>query len=77
MGNLTLVGKVVIFKTLTISKIVFQPSITTVPRHIVNEPEKNVEGLSSLKIKHALCNNYKGGGLKNTTITTIRFTNGS
>ena len=39
MRNLTLEGKIVIFKTLAISKIVFQSLITPVPRHIVNELE--------------------------------------
>ena len=33
MRNLTLGGKIVIFKTLLISKIVFQSLITLVPRH--------------------------------------------
>ena len=40
MRNLTLEGKIVIFKTLAISKIVFQSLITPIPRHIVNELEK-------------------------------------
>ena len=38
--NLTLEGKIVIFKTIAISKIVFQAIITTVPKHIVNELKK-------------------------------------
>ena len=33
MRNLTLEGKLVIFKTIAISKIVFQSFITTVPKH--------------------------------------------
>ena len=36
MRRLTLEGKIVIFKTIAISKIVFQAFITTVPKHIVN-----------------------------------------
>ena len=40
MRNLTLEGKIVILKNIAISKIVFQSSITTVPKHIVNELEK-------------------------------------
>ena len=32
--------KIVIFKTIAISKIVFQAFITTVPKHIVNELKK-------------------------------------
>ena len=32
--------KIVIFKTIAISKIVFQAFITTVPKHIINELKK-------------------------------------
>ena len=38
--NLTLEDKIVVLKTLAISKIVFQFLITTIPRHIINELEK-------------------------------------
>ena len=73
MRNLTLEGKIVIFKTLAISKIVFQSMITPVPRHIVNELERIQKAFlwknSSPKIKHeTLCNDYKDGGLKNIDI---------
>ena len=37
MKNLTLEGKIDIFKTIAISKIVFQAFIITVPKQIVNE----------------------------------------
>ena len=37
MRNLTLKGKIVIFKTLAIAKIFFQSLITPIPRHIVDE----------------------------------------
>ena len=40
MRKLALEEKTVIFKTIAISKIVFQAFITTVPKHIVNEPKK-------------------------------------
>ena len=40
MRRLTLEGKIVIFKTIAISKIVFQAFITTAPKHIVNELKK-------------------------------------
>ena len=40
MRRLTLEGKIVIFKTIAISKIVFQAFITTVPKHIINELKK-------------------------------------
>ena len=73
MRNLTLEGKIVIFKTLAISKIVFQSLITPVPRHIVNELEKMQKAFlwknSFPKIKHeTLCNDYEGRGLKNIYI---------
>ena len=73
MRNLTLEGKIVIFKTLAISKIVFQSMITPFPRHIGSELERIQKAFlwkhSSPKIKHgSLCNDYKGGGLKNIDI---------
>ena len=40
MRKLTLEGKIVIIKTIAISKIVFQSFITTAPKHIVNELKK-------------------------------------
>ena len=40
MRRLTLEGKIVIFKTIAISKIVFQTFITTVPKHNFNELKK-------------------------------------
>ena len=71
--NITLEGKIVIFKTLAVSKIVFQSLIIPVPRHIVNELEKIQKAFlwknSSPKIKQeTLCNDCKGGGLKNIDI---------
>ena len=68
MRKLTLEGKIVIFKTIAISKIVFQAFITTVPKYIVNEL-KQIQKVffwnnSSPKIKHeTLCNDYKAEGL--------------
>ena len=38
--KLTLEGKIVIFRTIVISNIVFQAFITTVLKHIVNELKK-------------------------------------
>ena len=73
MRNLTLEGKIAIFKTIAISKIVFQSFIATVPKHIINELEKIQKAFlwknSTPKIKHeTLCNDYKAGGLKNVDI---------
>ena len=73
MRNLTLERKIVIFKTLEVSKIVFQSMITPAPRHIVNELERIQNAIlwrnSSPKIKHeTVCNDYKGVGLKHFDI---------
>ena len=73
MRKLILEGKIVIFKTIAISKIVFQSFATAVPKHIVNELKKiqkvSFWNNSSSKIKHETrCNNYKVGGLKNGNI---------
>ena len=46
MRKLTLEAKIAIFKTIDISKIVFQSFIATVLKHIINELEKNTEGCS-------------------------------
>ena len=66
-------GKIVVFKIIAISKIVFQAFITTVSKHIVNELKKIQKAFfwnnSSPKIKHEnLCNDYKAGGSKNVDI---------
>ena len=63
MRNLTLEGKIVIFKTIAISKIVLQSFVINVPKHIENELEKIQNAFlwknATRKIKHeTLCNNY-------------------
>ena len=63
MRNLTLEGKIVVFKTKAISKVVFQSFITTVPKYVVNKHEKIQKDFSwnnsTAKIKHETrCNNY-------------------
>ena len=73
MRNLTIQGKIVVFKTIAISKIVFQSFITNIPKYIVNELEKIQKSFlwnnSTPKIKHeTVCNDYKAGGLKNFDI---------
>ena len=40
MTKLTLERKILIFKTIAISKVVFQAFVTPVPKHIVNELKK-------------------------------------
>ena len=64
MRNLTLEGKIVIFKTKEISKIVFQSFITTAPKYVVNELDQIQNAFlwnnSIAKIKHkTLCSGYK------------------
>ena len=54
-------------------KIVFPSFITTVPKYIVNENEKNTKAIlwknSTPKIKHEiLCNYCKAGGSKNVDV---------
>ena len=76
MRSLTLAGtagKIVIFKTKVISKIVFQSFITAFPKYAVNELEKIQKDFlwnnSTPKIKHeTLGNDYIAGGLKNVDI---------
>ena len=69
MRRLTSEGIIVIFKTIAISKIIFQAFITTVPKHTAIELKKIQKAFfwnnSSPKIKHeTLCNDYKAGGTK-------------
>ena len=48
--RLALVGKIVIFKTIAIPKIVFQAFITTAPKHIINELKKIQKALNFILI---------------------------
>ena len=64
--KLTVEGKIVIFKTTVISKIVLQSFITTAVKHIINELEKIQKAAlwnnSTPKINHeTLCNDYRDG----------------
>ena len=73
LRNLTLEEKILIFKTLALSKIIFQAFVTLIPIYVVTELEKIQKSFlwenSASKIKHdTLCNNYKDGGLKNVDI---------
>ena len=73
--SLTLAGKIVIFKTKMISKIVFQSFTTAFPKYVVNELEKIQKAFlcnnSIPKIKHeTLGNDYIAGGLKNVDISS-------
>ena len=62
MRNLTLEGKIIIFKTLAISKIIHLSLVTNVPTEIINELhkiQKEFRNGNNPKIKHStLCNKH-------------------
>ena len=64
--------KIIAFKTLAISKIVFLSLISKVPTEIISELEKIQKTFlwpSRSKIKNeTLCSDFKHGGLKNVNI---------
>ena len=72
MCRLTLEGKIIVFKTLAISKIVFLSLISKVPTEIISELERIQKTFlwpSKPKIKNeTLCSDFKHGGLKNVNI---------
>ena len=73
MRHLSLEGKIIIFKSLALSKIVYLALLTSVPINIIeelNEIQKKVLWSNKkCKIKHGkLRDDYKNGGLKNLDI---------
>ena len=73
LRNLTLDGKILIFKTLALSKIIFQAFVTPVPIYVVTELVKIQKSFlwenGTSKIKHDTpCNDCKDGGLKKEDI---------
>ena len=73
MRNLSTEGKMVVFKTLAISKLVYLPLLTVIPNHITDEVAKIQKSFiwhdSSPKIKHeTLRMEFKAGGLKSVDI---------
>ena len=69
MRNLTLGGRIVIFKTLVISKVVFLALLTKIPYQLVKALEKIKKSFlsknSTLKIKYeTTCTDYKDDGFK-------------
>ena len=72
MCCLTLEGKIIVFKTLAISKIVFLSLISKVPTEILIELEriqKTFLWLSKPKIEdETLSSDFKYGGLKNVNV---------
>ena len=72
--NLTLEGKIIIFKSLALSKIVYTVLMTEIPNNFIDELNKIqrhfIWGDGQPKIKHeTLRMDYKHGGLKNVDIT--------
>ena len=73
MRNLTVEGKITIFKTLAISKIIHLSLAINVPMEIINELNKMQKEFiwngNNAKIKPStLCNKYENGGSKNVDI---------
>ena len=71
--TLSLEGKITIFKSLAISKIVYLALLTIVAKNVIFDL-KEIENRflwsnKKSKIKHStLCNDYENGGLKNVDI---------
>ena len=75
MRNLTIEGKVLVFKSFAISKIVHLSLITMAPQAIINQLnniKKNfIWNGKNPKIKHStLSNSYEDGGLKDIDVFT-------
>ena len=71
--NLFLAGKITIFRSLALSKIIYLALLTIVPKSIIEElneiQKKLLWSNKKCKIKHGtLCNDHKNGGLKNVDI---------
>ena len=72
---LSLEGRIVIFKTLAISKIVYLTFLTDVSNSLIEELQKFQKSFiwhsSRLKISHkTLCTNFGNGGLKHVDISS-------
>ena len=73
MENLTLEGKIIVFKILALSKIVHLSVTSVLPKQIIEEIESIQKNFlwnwSTLKIKHStLCNSFATGDLTNIDI---------
>ena len=73
MDSLSIKGKTVVFKILTISKLVYMALLTVIPSHIIDEVAKIqkcfILNELSTKIKHeTLRMEFKAGGLINIDI---------
>ena len=68
--NLTLEGKIIIFKTLTLSKFVFLAQVLSIPNEITTTVKRIQEEFlwnpNNFKIKlETICNDFQNVGLKN------------
>ena len=71
--NLSIEGKIVVFKTLAVSKLVYLSLLTVIPNHITDKVARIQKSFiwdySSPKIKHeTLRMEFKAGGLKNVDV---------
>ena len=72
---LSLEGRIIIFKTIAISKIVYLVFLTVIPNSLIEELQKIQETFiwhsPSPKTSHkTLCNNFENGGLKHVDISS-------
>ena len=75
MRNITLERKIIIFKTLALSKIVYLTLITSFSKQLIEEIQRIQKAFIwnnlTPKIKHeTLCNSFEEGGLKNVDINS-------
>ena len=73
MRDLSIAGKITVFKTLAISKIVYLALVKTIPNSIIQELNKIhkefIWKTRNPKTKHdTLCKNYENVGLKSVDI---------
>ena len=73
MRDLSIVGKITVFKTLAISKIEHLALVKTIPNLIIQKVNKiqkeSIWKTCNPKIKHdTLCRNYENSGFKNVII---------
>ena len=73
MRNLSLEGKIVVFKTLALSKLIYLAQIINVPKSLVKQIKQIQKNFlwadSNPKIKHeTLCLDFRNGGLRNCDI---------
>ena len=75
MRNITLEGKIIIFKTLALSKILYLTLITSFSKQLIEEIQRIqkafIWNILTPKIKHeTFCNSFEEDGLKNVDINS-------